>query len=93
MPTVKPIAIKEPYQTTTVDKGKGKATNTSKLSTSQRSTYGKATLAKTNPSTSRKTPTSKASKPARKSRAPINITTSDSVNRGTSTVRGTRKPI
>ena len=93
MPMVKPIAIKEPRQTTTVDKGKGKATNTSKPLTSRRSTYGKATPAKTNPGTSRKTPASKASKPARKSRAPINITASDLVNRGTSTVRGTRKPI
>ena len=42
-----------------MDKGKGKATNTSKLLTSRRSTYSKATLAKTNPSTSRKTPASK----------------------------------
>ena len=57
---VKPIVIKEPRQTTTVDKGKGNTINTSKLLTSQRSTYGKATLAKTIPSTSRKTPTSKA---------------------------------
>ena len=80
MPMVKPTAIKEPCQTTTIDKGKGKATDTSELSTSQRSTYGKATLAKTNPGTFCKTPTSKASKPARKSCAPINITASDLVN-------------
>src|SRR6267142_4758826 len=58
-----------------MDKGKGKATNTSKLLTSRRSTYSKATLAKTIPSTSYKTPTSKAAKPTKKSRAPINITT------------------
>ncbi len=75
MSTVKPTAAKETRWTTTVDKGKGKATDISELSTSRKSTRGKATLAKTIPSTSRKTSTSKAAKPARKSRAPINVTT------------------
>ena len=45
------------------------------LLTSRKSTCGKATLAKTIPSTSRKAPTSKAAKPTRKSRAFINTTT------------------
>ena len=55
-----------------MDKGKGKAT---KLLTSRKSTCGKATLAKTIPSTSHKAPTRKPAKPTRKSRAPINATT------------------
>jgi hypothetical protein len=55
-----------------MDKGKGKAT---KPLTSRKSTCGKATPAKTIPSTSRKTPISKPTKPTRKSRAPINTTT------------------
>ena len=72
---VKPRAIKKPYQTTTINKGKGKANNTSKLLTSRKSIRGKATPAKTIPSTSYKTPTSKPTKPTRKSYAPINATT------------------
>ena len=55
-----------------MDKGKGKAT---KPLTSRKSTYGKATPAKTIPSTSRKTPARKPTKPTRKSYAPINVTT------------------
>ena len=58
-----------------MDKGKGKANDTSKLLTSWKSTRSKATPAKTIPSTSRKTPASKPAKPTRKSRAPINATT------------------
>ena len=58
-----------------MDKGKGKANNTSKLLTSRKSTRSKATPAKTIPSTSRKAPTSKPAKPTRKSYAPINATT------------------
>ena len=73
--TVKPRAVKKPYQTTTINKGKGKANNTFKLLTSQKSTRNKATLAKTIPSTSRKAPTTKPTKPTKKSRAPINATT------------------
>ena len=72
---VKPRAIKKPYQTTTTNKEKGKANNTSKLLTSRKSTYSKATLAKTIPGTSYKAPTSKPTKPTKKSRAPINATT------------------
>ena len=30
IPTIKPIAAKKPYQTTTINKGKGKAIDTSK---------------------------------------------------------------
>ena len=59
----------------TIDKGKGKATNTYEPFTSRKSTRGKTTSAKTIPGTSRKTPTSKPAKPTRKSRAPINATT------------------
>lgn len=58
-----------------MDKGKGKATDASGPLTSRKSTRGKATPAKTIPGTSRKTPASKAAKPARKSRAPMNATT------------------
>ena len=58
-----------------MDKGKGKATNTYKPFTSWKSIRSKTTLAKTIPSTSYKTPTSKPTKPTRKSRAPINMTT------------------
>jgi len=46
-----------------MDKGKGKANNTSKLLASWKSTYNKATPAKTIPSTSRKAPISKPTKP------------------------------
>ena len=72
---VKPRAVKKSYQTTTTNKGKGKANNTSKLLTSRKSTHSKATPAKTIPSTSRKAPTSKPTKPTKKSHAPINTTT------------------
>ena len=72
---VKPRAVKKPYQATTINKGKGKANNASKLLTSQKSTYSKATLAKTIPGTSYKAPASKPTKPTKKSYTPINVTT------------------
>ena len=76
VPIVKPIAVKKPRQITTVDKGKGKAIDTSKLLTNQRSTRGKATLAnKTIPGTFHKTPAGKAIKSIKKSHASINATT------------------
>ena len=72
---VRPRAAKKPRQTTTTNKGKGKANDTSKPLTSRKSTRGKATPAKTISSTSRKAPISKPAKPTKKSRAPINATT------------------
>ncbi len=59
----------------TIDKGKGKATDASEPLTSRKSTRGKATPARTIPGTSRKAPASRPAKPTRKSRAPMNATT------------------